>query len=176
MVDGYLGIVADVSRSIIHEGRRTAIVRNSGAVEETPLFQASAGFEIRPDEVPTISLQLLRDRMDQAARDMAKQRSEGFFKTIEDAVENIGNTVNGKGQAFTPELVFEMLEKMWIDFDAQGQPRLPTVTINPAQEPQVRRAFESIQTDPNLARRFTELIDKKREEWRAREASRKLVG
>ena len=176
MVNGYLGIVAEAPRSIIHEGRRTAIVRDSGAVDETQLLQASAGFEIRPDEVPNMTAAILQGRMEKAAQEMAKQMSEHFFKSISDSVEKIGNTVDGKGQGFTPELIFAVLEKIWIDFDPQGNPRMPTLTINPAQGPQVQRAFQSIDSNPELSARFAQLMDQKREEWRAREATRKLVG
>jgi len=176
MVNGYLGIVAEAPRSIIHEGRRTAIVRDSGVLDETQMFQASVGFEIRLDEVPNMTAEILQGRMEKAAREMAKQMSEHFFKSISDSVEKIGNTVDGKGQGFTPELLFEVFKKIWIEFDPQGNPRMPTLTINPGQAPQVQRVFQSIDNDPELSARFAKLMDKKREEWRAREATRKLVG
>jgi hypothetical protein len=176
MVNGYLGVVAEAPRSVIHEGRRTVIVRESGEVDETKLFQASAAFEIKASEVSAMSLQELHSRLDVAARGMAKQISQGFFQNVSEAVDKVGNAVDGKGRGFTPELILEVLERIWIEFDEHGRPQMPTMVIHPDQATQVQQAFKQLDNDPDLSDRFARLMDKKREEWRAREASRKLVG
>ena len=36
--------------------------------------------------------------------------------------------------------------------------------------------FKEIDSSPELSKKFQELMDKKKEDWRAREADRKLVG
>jgi hypothetical protein len=176
MVNQYLGVVGEAPRSVIHEGRRTAMIRESGEVDETPLFQATAGWEIKAAEVPTMTVDGLLERMRNAAKDMAAQISKGSFQSISDAVDKIGNVVDGKGAPFSADLFLNAIEKIQIDFGPDGKPRLPTLVVGPSQGPDIQRALESFEKDPEQLAKFDKLIEKKREEWLAREASRKLVG
>lgn len=176
MVNRYLGVVAETPRSRIHEGKRNVIVRETGHEDETPMMEASTGYEIATKDIPNLSVEEVLQKLDVAAQDMAKQIASSFYKALSDAVEKTGNTVDGRGKGFTAETIFEVLEKIWIDFDENGSPKMPTLTIHPNQMEQVKRAFESIDADSVLDGKFKALIERKREEWIAREASRKLVG
>jgi hypothetical protein len=140
------------------------------------MFQASAAFEIKAAEVPTMTIDVLVERMRHGAQDMAAQISKGSFQSISDAVDKVGNVVNGKGAPFSADLYLEALEKIQIDFGPDGKPRLPTVVVAPSKGPQIPRVLESLEKDPTLSAKFDRLIEKKREEWLVREASRKLVG
>jgi asparagine synthetase B (glutamine-hydrolysing) len=53
---------------------------------------------------------------------------------------------------------------------------MPVVHINPAQEEDVKAMIRRLETEPELKKRYDAIMMKKREEWRAREADRKLVG
>ena len=176
MVNQYLGIVGEAPRSVIHEGRRTAMIRESGEVDETRLFEASAGWEIKAAEVPTMTTDALLERMRHAAKDMAAQISKGSFQSISDAVEKIGNVVDGQGAPFSADLFLKAIEKIQIDFGPDGKPQFPTLVVAPSQGPQIQKVLESFEKDPEQTAKFDKLIEKKKEEWLAREASRKLVG
>jgi hypothetical protein len=41
---------------------------------------------------------------------------------------------------------------------------------------ELREALQQIESTPALRRRFEDILSRKREEWRARESSRNLVG
>jgi hypothetical protein len=75
------------------------------------------------------------------------------------------------------EGVFKSLERILLDFDDQGKPIMPTM-LSGSQElaAELSEALHQIETTPDLRRRFEAVIDRKREEWRARESSRNLVG
>ena len=68
------------------------------------------------------------------------------------------------------------LQEMQIDFDAQGLPKLPTIVLHPDQFAQYKKVAAELDSDPDLRRRSAELFAIKKEEWRAREGNRKLVG
>jgi hypothetical protein len=85
-------------------------------------------------------------------------------------------TLDAKGRKFDAQVVIEMLEKMQIDFYPDGTPHeifLDGPVFTPERMAAVDKEFES---NPELKRKFDEMMEKKKEEWRAREADRKLVG
>jgi hypothetical protein len=50
------------------------------------------------------------------------------------------------------------------------------VVMSPNLQSKAMAALEQLENDPKYAKRYKEIIDKKRLEWRDREAARKLVG
>ncbi len=175
-VNAYMGAINEAPRYFIKEGRRVVTVRPDGHLDETLLKEASAETTIRFDEVPHLSFQDRLTKLDEAARDMARQISEHAFGQINEAVERVGNVVDGGGKPLSPELYLEVIEKIHLDFDANGHPSQLTLVIPPGMEQRAKEVAEMLDHDPEYRRRYRELIDKKRMQWRDREAARKLVG
>jgi hypothetical protein len=169
-------IVPDVPRSRIFEGRGHAIVRPSGETEVTQMFEAAAEMRIPIEDIPNLALDALLAKLDDIAESLASQQEKHLLQTIDAGLEKSGQTIDGKGKPFSPELVFLALEKIELDFNADGTARMPTVFVHPDQIPAVRAASATFDADPALKKRFDDIIAKKREEWRAREADRRLVG
>jgi hypothetical protein len=96
---------------------------------------------------------------------------EGLDKTLEAA----GQVDDAKGAKIAPELILRMLERIEMEFDDAGQNHL-TVVIHPDKMPAFAAASRELDEDPVMRERHRELIERKREEWRVREASRRLVG
>ena len=173
----YLGVVGEVPRYYIKEGRNPVTLRPDASRDETTLKAASAETIYKLEEIPYLSVEQRIARLDDAAREMAEQISSHAFSTINDAVDKVGNVVDAKGKPFNAEAVFEVLDKIQMDFDEDGvKHKEITVVIPPALTTRVKETMEHIHQDPILSNRYKEIIDKKRMEWRAREASRKLVG
>lgn len=74
------------------------------------------------------------------------------------------------------EQILETLTQIQIDFRPDGTPILPDIHIHPDLADALRKALEELESDPDLRQQMKQLIVEKREAWRAREASRKLVG
>lgn len=88
----------------------------------------------------------------------------------------MSQTLDAKGRKFDAQLVIELLEKMQIEFYPDGTPHEifgDGPLFMPEKMAAVDKEFES---NPELKRKFDEMMEKKKEEWRAREADRKLVG
>ena len=69
-----------------------------------------------------------------------------------------------------------MLEKIYIDFDEAGNPGQLMCPVNPELYPSIAKAIAQAEADPANERRYQAIIERKREEWYAREGNRKLVG
>lgn len=175
-VNAYLGAINEAPRSFIKEGRRVVTTRPDGRNEETELQTASAETSIRFDEVPHLSIQDRLTKLDEAARAMARQISEHAFGQINEAVERVGNVVDGGGKPLSPEVYLEVIEKIHLDFDANGKPRELSLVIPPHLEQRAKETLEKLRQVPVYSKRYQEVIDKKRLEWRDREAARRLVG
>jgi hypothetical protein len=96
---------------------------------------------------------------------------DSLGKTLDDH----GQTINIKGQ-LGPESVLKMFEKIRMMFDDAGNPIGLSVVLAPEMAEQWASVQKQIDGDPALQQRFNDLFDRKRGEWRDREAARKLVG
>lgn len=175
-VNSFLGVVNEMPRSYLKEGNSIVIIREDGSRDETILRQASGEIEISASEVPTMTIQDRIDKMDIVARDMAGQISRHMFDDIGKAIEEVGNVVKSGGRPFDADIFLETLQTMHIEFDDDGNMREITAVFPPKLEPQARETIRQFQTDPELKKRYEDLMTQKRREYRAREAARKLVG
>ena len=175
-VNAYMGAINEAPRYFIKEGRRTVMIRPDGRIDETELKQSSAEVSIRFDEVPHLTLEARMAKLDDAAKEMAEQISTHAFSVINEAVERVGNVVNSGGRPLDPEAVLEVFEKIHLEFDDEGNLGQLTIAVPPGRQQHALEVMERIGEIPEYSRRYKEIIDKKRMEWRDQEASRKLVG
>ncbi len=171
-----LGVFNQVSQTLVHEGDRMRTSRADGSVEETEFREASAEVSIKRSEVPTLTAEARLGMIEKLADDMAAAVSKGLFETLHTSLDAAGQTVSARGKALSHEVFFEVLEKLHVEFDAQGQPSGLQLVVGPQMAPTIQRPEEEFQSDPELRRRHADLMERKRREWRDREAARKLVG
>jgi hypothetical protein len=161
---------------IIHEGSRSRLLREDGTVQEmifdNPLH-ASAEITMQDiaDAGPAASIAAI-DQMTQSLQEGMTRRT---LKAIEDAAESVGNSIDARGKPFTPELYFAALNEMELSFDDSGTWSPPTWLAHPDTRPKIERVLASIEADPDLRARRDAIVDRQREEWRVREAHRRLV-
>ncbi len=115
------------------------------------------------------------ERLAPAARDMQRQQVQAIFKKLEQVTKETGNVVDNKGQPPSAEMFLSALEKIWIEFDDSGQPRLPSMIVSPQLAENLRNLMPQWDKDPEYKKRHDEIINKKRKEWNDRESNRKLV-
>jgi len=173
---GMLGIFQDIGRHIIHEGSKTKIIRATGDEETNEMFHASSEVRIDVREVPSMTVESRRELLDSLAEDMARQMSGHMFHSLDETLEKYGQTVDNEGKPFSPETIFEVLEKIAMDFDEEGNQKSLSLAIHPEKQQKVIDVLKAIECDEVLRAKHEALIDRKRKEWRDREAARKLVG
>jgi len=172
----YAAFVSQIPKCRIFEGTQTEMHRSSGRKEVNPMIAAKTLLKIRADEVPTLSIPDILTKLDGVAKEMAEQIEKGFFLSLAKTLERAGRKFGQKGQRLTGKTLLESLRHVSVPFDDKGQPDWPTLLIGTAMRDAAETARKEIAEDPELKREFEALMVQKREEWRADEASRKLVG
>lgn len=105
---------------------------------------------------------------------MARQQEEHVLKTVNEAVEKVGNVVEAKGQPLTPELFFEVIRKVRLDFDPDGKALFPTFFAGKEGIVAFEKLMTKLESEPYRTQ-FNDLMEAKKEEWRVRQSNRKLV-
>ncbi|MEW6095401.1 MAG: hypothetical protein AB1567_02585 [bacterium] len=160
----------------VFEGNRLIVVWEDGSSEELKIKEDKAKIDLNLQEVETITPDIILDKIDAAAKEIAMQQSKRFFEQIDKAVNKVGNVIDVKGRSLCIDDYFQLLEKIWIDFDENGEPILPTSVPNEKTLKSISKVLSQLKTDPECKKRYAEIIERKKEEWRVRESNRKLVG
>ena len=164
-----------VQTRYLHEGRAMKITRADRSESTSGMEQLSVHFEIKFDEIENLTLQKAIEKLDTMIVDFVRKQIYSIRERMSSEFPE-RQTLDAKGKKFDAQLVIDMLEKMQIEFYPDGTPHeilLDGPLFTPERMAAVYKEFES---NPELKRKFDEMIEKKKEEWRAREADRKLVG
>lgn len=172
--DGVLGGLPEPQT--LHEGDRHHLVREDGSEQDVEMKQGSASMSFHFDELDSATTEEIVRKWDAAARDMHGQMTKHLIEVVDQGCEEVGNVFDAKGRPFA-EVFLEMMEKMDMSFEPDGT-RSPgqSVLLHPSTFERIRPELEAMEADPDIQRRVREIENRKREEWRAREADRKLVG
>lgn len=170
-----LGVFSTIPSFVIHEGDRWRIERSDGTEAEQPYEEMSSMFTINFSEVPTLTPEIIREKLDALAEDGARQMSQRILKEMEQAAEQTGNTVHANGQPIAKEHFLELLEKIETEFDRSGEWVPPSIVMHPNVWKANEEKFKEWEQDKEFTDRQAEIINRKREIWYAREALRKLV-
>ena len=171
-----LGVFNESPRHTAHEGNRMRVIRADGSMDDSDFKESSSQMTIKIEEVSKLTVEERLARINSVADDMANQMSQHLFGRLKEAIDKTGNVVDRKGQPFTADAVFEMLEKMELEFDDSGKHHNLSIVLHPDVMPRAKAVFEQIESDAALNKRYEKIMERKRVEWRDREASRKLVG
>ena len=168
----HLGPVADAPKSMIFEGNRFIIVYEDGSCKEVKMEKATSRLEVKWEEVETMTHETVLNKIDGVAKEMAEQIKKSFYGTLSEAAEETGNVGSTHGEPLTIDVLLDMLEKMHVSFDEEGNPSGLTFAGSSKLRPVLAEIISQAESDP----RYQALMEQKREEWRVRESRRKLVG
>ena len=171
----HLGPVADAPRSMIFEGKRTnrtVIIYTDAPCEEIKMEEVTSRLEVKWEEVETMTHETILNKIDGVAKEMAEQIKKSYYETLSEAAEEAGDVISADGKPLSVDMILEMLEKMNVSFDEEGNPSGLTFAGNPELRPVIAEVISQAESDP----RYQTLMEQKREEWRVRESNRKLVG
>lgn len=132
--------------------------------------------EIKFTEVEEMTHEMVLHKIDEVAKEMAEQMTRFAYEELNRTTDETGNVISADGKPFSIEMLFEMLEKMDLDFDEAGNPSGTMFVAHPNLFPAIAKAISQAEANPETAKRAQGLMDQKREEWRVRENNRKLVG
>lgn len=177
MVRRHSPILGEVKRHIQFEGDGSRIHQASGVVRDSNLQKMSAETEVSRMKIEDFLEHGHIKHLDQMAQQFSKSATEHFINVLEAITSETGNVVDGKGEEFNFSLMLEAIEKMPIDFDEAGRWKPPSIMLSSNQ---INKIKELARANPDMVddhnRRLQEILRKKKDEFRFREANRKLVG
>jgi len=168
--------ISEVPRQAIHEGKGSSILRPTGEKDDTPLHKFEHHLEIEHSSVCDLGVRDVLKRLDEMAKSIADDQEKHFFKTILESTQRKGQVDDGRPQRVSPHSILRALDKIQLEFDEKGEFRPLTVFSPEALSEDIQAALRELTENPEWRKLYDELIIRKREEWRVREASRKLAG
>lgn len=128
-------------------------------------------YSIEPDELPKLyDKQWIEKLVEYLFKPMIDHEARMFFKKMDEVTASTGNVLKSEGGNLEDDIL-NAIRMIAIDFDSLGNPIMPTMLVG-------EKAFErlkSLQTSPEFDKKWSELIETKRIEWRLEQANRKLV-
>src|SRR5882724_8499676 len=129
-----LEVLGELPKHFMHEGNRMRTRRANGSVEETKLKRALGEISLKVSDIPALTFEQRIAELDKVAGQVADQIGTHSLKTLSESLDKAGQVVDRKGKPFDAEAVFELLEKLQIEFDESGKSDL-TILIPPAFGP-----------------------------------------
>lgn len=99
-----------------------------------------------------------------------------MLEVAREAADSVGNAVHTGGE-LTPDKFLEVFRRIEMDFDPETLEPAPGFVwvMHPETAATVVPKIKEWEKDPEFNAQYSAIINTKREEWRDREASRKLV-
>ncbi|MGB2755502.1 MAG: hypothetical protein WBD75_02810 [Phycisphaerae bacterium] len=108
--------------------------------------------------------------VDELAEKCLEPLMKEFFRRIGELCEKAGTAIDTGGKPASWDLVLDALERVEIDFDKNGAPKMPTFCTNP----QIKAAFDRLPFTKEHRDRLEGIIAEKREAFRARKRGRRI--
>lgn len=159
----------------VNEGNVMISSSMDGYSEKKEYEEMSTRFEIKTEEIISKGPNAYFSRIKTIAKEMIKKQHQSLFKKMHEVTQRTGNVVDAKSKPLSPQLINEALEKVTIDFDEYGNPIFPSLVMHPDQFEKIKDQLPIWESDPEVQKRYKEIIEKKRREWFDRESNRKLV-
>ncbi len=164
-----------VQTRYLHEGRAMKITRADQSESTSGMEQLTAHLEIKFDEIEKLTFQKAIDKHDAMIADLVRKQTHFIRERMSSELPE-SQTLDAKGRTFDAQVVFDMLEKMQIEFYPDGTPHEIFVDGPLFTQERMAAVDKEFESNPELKRKFDEMMVRKKEEWHARETDRKLVG
>jgi hypothetical protein len=169
-------ILRTIPRYTMHEGDRTTLTRSDGT-------EATIDFKEPLQAIAKVSMADIRTKGSTAtllaaeaiATDLARGLAQRVYEGIRQTTDEIGNTVDAAGERFSPHLYLQVLRKLQLQFDREGNWLQPQFAAAPDNLKTIEIVLRQAEQDPEFVAARDAIVNQQREDWRAREANRKLV-
>jgi Ni,Fe-hydrogenase maturation factor len=110
------------------------------------------------------------EAIDRMGREEAQALVGFMVENLRKVTDATGNVVDAGGRPLSHQVILEMFEKIELTFDDEGRPQ-QSLWVHPDT---AKRLAELPPMTPEQQRAWDELMERKREEWRARKRHRRL--
>ncbi|WP_316179995.1 MULTISPECIES: hypothetical protein [unclassified Bradyrhizobium] len=139
------------------------------------MIEASAETIMPFSEIEEVSLSYILGKADEIAAQFERHFSSHLFTTMDEATKRTGLRFDGAGRPVSIDAIIDALSMMNIEFDEHGNPSISIVT-SPEMAKSFARLEHEFHRNSELRKRWDDMIEKKRDEFRTREINRNLAG
>jgi hypothetical protein len=159
-----------------HEGQSSRFVRADRSEDAIEYRAESFEFSLDREEMKHFSLPAIQRKLTDLATRIGEAQTKRMLEVAGAAADSVGNVVH-TGGTLTPDHLLEVFRKVEMDFDPDtGMPTPGFVWVmHPDMAATVVPKAKEWEKDPAFQREHERILTTKREEWRVREARRKLV-
>jgi len=173
----YNGLLNYFRKISIPEGNTFVTIQENGNIKEGNFEKIESNkVSFDPKEIEKMTPEDISSKYDELAKSFAESQSKMIFERIDESAREVGNIFDAQGKKLTFDDILSSLEKIQIDFDESGNYRNLVITVSPDLLELLTKIILESEKIPENKKRFDEMIERKREEWRVRESNRKLVG
>lgn len=162
-------ILSHVERQVTEHCGPVRNVPGPEPLDQGP-FAAQDSLTLDAETIRSSDCNAFAEQLAQTAIGVMNAGSRAFHSRMTEMCDHSGQTVSAGGKPATWDLILDMLEKVHIDFEPDGRPRLPTLALPPAVR---RRLAAQPMTEAQEARQ-ERILKKKLEEFNARRRTRRL--
>lgn len=158
-----------------HEGKQARIIRIDKSEGEIEYHQSSFEFTMSRDEMRSSTLPAIKEKLLDLAKRVGEAQEKDLLGMAMRAADLSGNVVH-TGPDFTADSLL-MISSVPEDFDARTLERKEGAmfVLHPDTAAKILPLAKEWERDPEFKARLDAIVERKREEWRDREANRKLV-
>ena len=159
-----------------HEGNLGKIVRTDGSEGTIDFKSVSCESVLKREEMKRFDIEALLQKLTAFAKQIGQAQTQQMLALAGEAAESVGNVVRTGGE-LTPDKFLEVFRRVEMDFDPQTLRPKPghVIAMHPDVAASVIQKVKEWEKDPKYKEEYERIIAVKREEWRDREANRKLV-
>lgn len=175
-VNNEMSVFSESPRTMQHEGLKKSHQVEGGEIVRTDFQEFATEMIVKYDEIPKLTEDDVAERALKFGKDLGVQMARHSFGVLNEVTTKTGNVASAKGRPIG-DVMLEMLEKMAPTFNPDGTYSQPSLVVNPetAKKLAEEDANTSDEDREEFERRRQEILRKKKDEWDAREANRKLV-
>lgn len=167
---------------IIHEGiddgSEIIFVSQEGQEEKHKSYKTRTEITIEAKDVENVDYKEIIRKYSDAATAVTHEMNKSFINDLKEIAKSTGNIHDCKGKPFSLDEFLKIIENLNLSFEDGDKPYLQAF-VGKDLEVSIKKAFEELEKSPALKQEFDEkvsdIINKKREEWYAREGHRELV-
>jgi hypothetical protein len=159
-----------------HEGMAHRYSTVQGTAHDVDYAAAEVAISLTREEIRDLPFPKILERVDRAAEEMCGQMARTIYATLDKTLTEQGRSISSEGKPFSFETFLKSLESLDIDFDPEtGKPYMPSMIMAPDTWESIRQRIPQWEADPDNQKKVDEIMERKRQEWHARESNRQLV-
>ena len=176
--DGYYSVSPLLSKIRMRpqrEGRDSSFQDEQGNIKQIDYQKKTVTIQRKLEEARGMTPEDFVRAATEPGAGMGNETMRTLYETLDKVTKETGNSVDAGGGPITQKMFLEIMHKIQFDFTQDGKPIWPTLTLGSAAHIEFQRRWAEWMGDVAFINQLNDLIDSKREEFREREACRRLV-